>query len=135
MLLRINTIKNTLFQIKMDPDLQARLNESQSQSKEKAAYDKFKTLITQSSTSGQAGIRNRELLVEVVKRFHDIGEPTIPWETISDQWATASIRDIKKMALELCGEAVNRDMIQYISTGIRGNFGPSLYTIINKKLV
>lgn len=137
MLLRINTIKdnNTAFQTEMDPDLQARLNESQSQTKEKAAYNKFKTLITQCSTSGQAGVRNRELLIEVIRKFYAIDEPTIAWETMSAKWDTASIRDIKQTALELCGESINRDMIQYISTGIRGNFGPSLFNIINKRLM
>ena len=37
---------------------------------------------------------------------------------------------LKSFCLELCGEAINRDMIKYITTGTRGNIGSQLYQLL-----
>ena len=95
-----------------------------SKSTESKAYNKFKIRI--SST-------DKDKILDTIKKYYELAEDYISEEMkmktytyLSDQ----SIEDLKSVCLELCGEAINRDMIQYLLKGIRGTIGPELYKIL-----
>ena len=87
-------------------------------STESKAYNKFKIRI--SST-------DKDKILDTIKKYYELAEDyTEDYTDLSDQ----SIEDLKSVCLELCGESINRDMIQYLLKGIRGTIGPELYKIL-----
>lgn len=89
---------------------------------EQKAYEKFKTRINNQN--------DRVKLFDTIKQYYVLsGDPYYTPE-FEDKINNMTTEDIKKLCLELCGESINRDMIEYIIKGTRGDMGQKLYKML-----
>ncbi|GAH12237.1 unnamed protein product, partial [marine sediment metagenome] len=75
----------------------------------------------------------RENLVTCITQFYELGEPGGLQTEFRDRMCTMPLDALKSACLELCGEAINRDMITFVKMGTRGTFGSQLYRTLNQK--
>jgi len=109
----------------MDAAAKNRANECKDKVIEKAAYEKFKNIIN-SMTDNEI---NQNKLKEAAKIFFNLAENN-SWND-REQFYTQIPYDQKKaLVLEISGEAINRDMIDYIIKGKRGKLGSQMYNVL-----
>jgi hypothetical protein len=120
----------------VDPDLmKVRIANLDGQKVEKAAYQKFRILINGTSERDEHAVQNKKILMQTAQMFYDLGEPTLRWGEIELGLNPLDLANLKKAVLELSLEAINRDMIEYIRTGTRGNFAARLYKNMHGRLL
>lgn len=89
---------------------------------EQRAYQKFKTRIDSQS--------DREKILKTIEQYYILANDPCYNSEMEHQIMTGTDEQLKSFCLELCGEAINRDMIKYITTGTRGNIGSQLYQLL-----
>ena len=87
---------------------------------EQRAYYKFKTRIEQTSI---------DKILWTIENYYILADDP-NYNNIKDHLNGRSLDELKELCLELCGEAINRDMINYFVSGTRGNIGPQLYKML-----
>lgn len=94
---------------------------------EKDTYQKFKTALgtLQDNESGNSKLRS----LASIYYNNALGE--IPWSSSQHNYdKIGTFEQRRSFVLELCAEAINRDMITYIRTGKRGDLGSKMYKIV-----
>ncbi len=89
---------------------------------EQKAYQKFSTRIDFQT--------NNTKILLTIKGFYDLTNHSSYNDGMWESIARFNTKRLKSLCLELCGEAINRDMIEYIRTGTRGDIGTQLYRIL-----
>lgn len=89
---------------------------------EQRAYQKFKTRIDSQN--------NREKILKTIEQYYILANDPCYTSEMEQALINRTDEQLKSFCLELCGEAINRDMIQYITTGTRGNIGSQLYQLL-----
>ena len=104
-------------------DIADRAKECISKGKEKEAYNKIK----QRFSTLENNKDNRDKLIKALKLYYDNAEPELPWSKMGPIFESKTFYEVKDIALEISGEAINRDMIDYIRTGKRGDLATRMY--------
>lgn len=109
----------------LSPEQLERMKVSSAQTIEKQAYAKFKDLLTNPAKPIQ-----REILLEVIKCYYDYAAGERSWATIERDINSLRNEDLQDSALKLAAEAINRDMIDYIMKGKRGDHAAKMFKIL-----
>jgi hypothetical protein len=79
----------------------------------------------------EAGNRNK--WINAIKMYYYVAERT-KWDGLPQEEQTRIINlsddSLKILCKELCTEAINRDFVNWISTGNEGNIGRLVYTAL-----
>jgi hypothetical protein len=88
---------------------------------EQKAYNKFQSRINQT---------DRDKILRTIKNYYILTQDSNYTDELWEYICQQDLNDIKSLCLTLCGEAINRDFIQYVLKGKRGNIGPQLYQML-----
>ena len=115
--------------------MQERIDQCKQNGLEKIAHQKFKDLIKPMSNKDLDSYKtNRDKLLLAAKVFYDNAEGEQPWVNMRPQFMEIGWDELKEIVIEIAGEGINRDMIQYIKTGKRGDLGARMYRAIQGTL-
>lgn len=92
---------------------------------EKKAYVKFKELIYNPYQAPK-----REVLLAVIQCYYDNAAGERCWSNIQADINSLRTEDLQDSALKLCTEAINRDMIDYIMKGKRGDHAAKMFKLL-----
>ena len=104
-------------------DITDRAKKCMSKEKEKEAYVKIKRRLSMLNNNNN----DRNKLIEALKLYYDNAEPELPWSKMGPIFESKTFYEVKDLTLEISGEAINRDMIDYIRTGKRGDLATRMY--------
>lgn len=90
---------------------------------ENEAYQKIKTKINEMDPRDD----NRNKLLAAVAYYYDNAEKELNWDKMSYKITKMDFSQLKSVTLELSGEGINRDMIEYVRTGTRGKLASTMY--------
>lgn len=91
------------------------------------AYQKFKTDLKKLQDNEADNLK----LSKMAEIYYDNAEGETKWNISQHIFARFNnFEDKRTFVLKLCAEAINRDMLDFISKGKRGNLGSRMYRIV-----
>jgi hypothetical protein len=102
-----------------------RAKSSEGQGIENSAYLKFKTLIY-----NQDKPLSQDTLLLGIKCYYDHAAGERCWSTIKKDIQSLRDEDLRELLLKLATETINRDMIDYILKGKRGDHALRMHDIL-----
>lgn len=109
----------------MTPEQMERMKASAPQNIEKQAYKKIKDLLYNTDRPVK-----REVLLAVIQCYYDNASGERSWDTIESDIRSLRDEDLQNSALKLATEAINRDMIDYIMKGKRGDHAAKIFKLL-----
>lgn len=119
----------------MDEAMQKRMEDNKEMIIEKRAYQKFKDIIKSDDMKTNPNDINGIKLRSAIMMFYTLGEPEESRKQMQSKINNIKYEDLKNAALELSGEAINRDMLVWIKTGIRGKMASQMYNILKPGVI
>lgn len=113
--------KNNLFDLKQKIPFRKMTKDNTEGNTEQKAYQRFATRINQ---------QEKSKILLVIRGYYELAEDPSYSNELWGQITDLNLTELKDLCLELCGEAINRDMIHYFLNGSRGNIGPRLYEML-----
>ena len=113
----------------LSPEQLCRMKASSGQIIEKKAYVKFKELIYNPHQAVK-----REVLLALIQCYYDNAAGERCWSSIERDINSLRTEDLQDSALKLCTEAINRDMLDYIMLGKRGNHAAKMFKVLKNSV-
>jgi len=88
-------------------------------SSEQQAYFKIKSRLD--------NLTDRDKLLSACETYFNLALGERPWTEQRSLIEPLPLPQLQQLTLELSAEAINRDMIDYVTTGFRGNLANKMY--------